>query len=104
MPSPDVKASAGYIDSYGSVWLGDSVGAAIRLGREAAATKYLEAIASAVGGIAKIAPNQHPAVLGPSGRTVHISELLLVQDKWLAAIDEYISGLTDIAQLDSAAD
>jgi hypothetical protein len=98
LPSPDIKASAGYIDSSGSVWLSDSVGSAVRLGDEAAAKRYLDAIATAVGGSTRVEPNRLAAVLGPSGSTVHISELLPVQDKWLAAIDEYIS---DLSKLDS---
>jgi hypothetical protein len=81
-----------------STWLSDSVGSAVRLGDEAAAKRYLDAIATAVGGSTRVEPNRLAAVLGPSGSTVHISELLPVEDKWLAAIDEYIS---DLSKLDS---
>jgi hypothetical protein len=99
MPSPDIKGSAGYIDSNGIVWLGDSFGTAVRLGSEAAANRYLEAVAVAVGGSVRLQPNASPTVVGPSGRTVQLSDLLPVQDKWLAAIAEYVSNLSQVVKL-----
>ncbi len=94
MPMPDVKASAGYIDSYGSAWLGGSFVSAVRLNNEDAARRYLAEVAAAVGGSVKYRPNSEPTVVGPAGRTVHIAELLPVQDKWLAAIGEFVSTLS----------
>lgn len=44
-PSPNVQASAGYIYALGSVWLGDAVNAATRLGFPLAGTEYLNAVA-----------------------------------------------------------
>ncbi len=99
MPSPDFKGSAGYIDSFGSVWLADSVAAAVRFRNEAAASRYLEAVAAAVGGSVKL-QTSYPTVVGPSGRTVHLSDLLPVRDKWLAAIKEYVSELSQTLKLE----
>lgn len=94
MPSPDFMGSAGYVDSYGTVWLGDAFATAMRLGNEAAGSGYLGAVANAVGGSVKQRPKSGPTVVGPSGKTVHISELLPVQDKWLAAIADFVSVLS----------
>ena len=73
----------------------------MRLGNEAAANRYLEAVAAAVGGSVKPQPNNNPTVVGPSGRTVQLSDLLPVQDKWLAAIAEYVSSLSQAVKSDT---
>ena len=50
LPSPDVKASFGYIDASGHVWLGDGYAyAASRAGLPDAGDRYLQSIAVAIG-------------------------------------------------------
>jgi hypothetical protein len=102
MPSPDQPASAGYVDSYGSAYLSDAYGAAKKLGRADIGEKYLQAVAAAVGGSVKLMEKHNPAVLGPSGRTVHLAELLPVREAWLAAINSFISDLSAAAAQENA--
>lgn len=95
-PGPDVSGSAGYIDSLGYHWLGDSFSVAGRLGNEAAARRYLEALAVAVGGRAKVAIEESSrGVLGLQGRTVTLVELLPVQEQWLRALRTFTTELSE---------
>jgi hypothetical protein len=95
-PSPDVAASAGYIDAFGAVWLGDAYRAAVRLGNEPAGTEYLETLARSVGGSVQRyeGDTTPPRVRGPNGQTVSVTELLTHSEQWKSAIEQLMASTT----------
>lgn len=91
-PSPDVKASFGYIDSFGRVSVTDGWGYAMRrVGNPKAADRYLQAIADAIGGHVKRYDKADPAVVDPAGRAPDLATLLQVQEAWRDAISTLAS-------------
>jgi len=85
-PSPDVKASFGFIDSFGKVSVTDGWGFASRTGNPEAADRYLLAIAEAIGGTVKRYEKAGPAVVDATGKAPDITTLLGAQDAWRRAI------------------
>lgn len=92
-PLPEVDASAGYIDSWGAVWLGDAYRSAVKLDNEDAGMAYLETLARAVGGTVKRYATEAnpPQVQNSRGKSIRLSELLDHTDTWLNAIEELIT-------------
>lgn len=91
-PSADVTASAGYIDGYGAVWLGDAYCSAAKLGNEPAGSEYLQTLATAVGGTVQRYEGaaSAPRVKGPNGQTVNVQQLLNHAPEWKAAIEKLL--------------
>ena len=88
-PSPDVKASFGYIEASGRVWLGDGYGTGQTHAREGypdAGERYLQAIANAIGGQIRRYEKASPQVVDANGRPPDILTLLDRSDTWLDAI------------------
>jgi len=92
-PTGDVAASAGYVDAYGAVWLGDAYLSAVKLGHEQAGNEYLETLARTVGGTVQRYENgtSSPRVRGANGQTVSVSELLKHAPEWKAAIQRLLT-------------
>lgn len=91
-PSPDVTASAGYVDGYGAVWLGDAYLSAVKLGNERAGNEYLQTLASAIGGTVQRyeGGTSAPRVKCQNGQTVNVTKLLRHAPEWKAAIEKLL--------------
>ncbi len=96
-PSPDVRASAGYIESTGRVHLGDAWGSADRLGKAEAGEKYVDTVAGLIGGTVRTYEKSVPSVAGADGRTAHIEDLLAKRDEWVNAIATLVRELQETA-------
>lgn len=84
--SSDRRASAGYIDRSGRVWLTFAYRSAEQLGVTSAGDEYLDDVAAAVGGAVKRYEKCSPEVLGHDGKAVDIQTLLKVAERWKRAI------------------
>lgn len=82
----DFILSPGYIETSGRVWLSNGWNSANRLGNIAAGDRYLERVASIVGGTVRRYEKNWPDVIGPDGRAVDVRELLRHADAWREAI------------------
>ncbi len=96
-PSPDVRASAGYIESTGKVHLGDAWWAANNLGKVEAGQKYVDTIAGLIGGRLRTYDNtdRAPFVLGADGQGAHITDFLAKRDEWVQAIATLVRELQE---------
>ena len=94
-PSPDVQASAGYIDDYGTGWLGDAFYSASKTGKPEAGKTYLERLARAVGGHVHWLPDNKvaPRVRGADGKMVRLADLLDHANEWKEAMAELTAAL-----------
>jgi hypothetical protein len=104
--SQDQQPSAGYVDTYGSVYLGDGYYWAAKLGYEAAGRAYLEAVASAIGATVKwpTAESSSIRVLGSDGKIVRIGDLLDHAEQWKAAIDALVRATQPSSESDVQSD
>ncbi|MGZ8329799.1 MAG: hypothetical protein ACXWVA_01940 [Rhodoplanes sp.] len=84
--SSDRRASAGYIDRSGRVWLTFAYRSAEQLGVTSAGDEYLDDVAAAVGGAVKRYEKCSPEVLGHDGKAVDIQTLLKVAERSKRAI------------------
>lgn len=92
--SPDVSASAGYIDTSGKVWLSSGWNTANRLGNPAAGERYLASVAAIVNGVVKRYEKNWPDVVGADGHGTDAYDLLKAVERrnaWKAAISQLIS-------------
>lgn len=85
-PSPDVTATAGYIESNGKVWVQGAWTAANRLGRPDAGEDYLAAIAKIIGGTVRRYEKSAPEVVDDAGRGTDVADLLGNGNDWKRAI------------------
>ncbi len=85
-PSPDVSATAGYIESNGKLWVQGAWAAANRLGRPDAGEVYLEAIANIIGGQIRRYEKSAPEVVDQAGHGSDTVDLLAQKDAWKQAI------------------
>jgi Arc-like DNA binding domain len=101
-PHENTAASAGYIDAYGSVWLGDAVGSAAKLGKTESGIKYINSIAQLVGGTIETyerltdhpkTTDNLPQVKGTNGRMLDIFDLLPHGDEWKSALAALVAEL-----------
>ena len=94
-PTPDVAASAGFIDAAGQVWFNDAWTAASRTGRPTAAQRYFDAVASAAGGRVVPATESRTAnVVDPNGKVITAARLLPFGEIWKDAIATFVSDLS----------
>jgi hypothetical protein len=89
--SPDATASAGYVDAYGTVYLGDAFTWAARLGHAEAGAKYLDTLAAAINGTVRQYEKSPRNLVGPDGKAASLASLLAVQDVWKRAIATLIA-------------
>lgn len=98
----NTAASAGYIDAYGSVWLGDAVSSATKLGRTECGIKYINSIAQLVGGTVETyqplsnppkTTDSLPQVKGANGRMLDIFDLLPHGNEWKSSLAALITEL-----------
>jgi len=90
-PSPDVAASAGYVEVSGKFWPGDTVASTRRLGHPEAGEHYLEAVAAAIGGTVRRYEKGMPQVMGPDGKPADVASLLDVTEAWAQALERLIA-------------
>lgn len=87
----DEVGSLGYVDRWGTAYVGDALSVANRLGLRSAGLEYLEEIAKGVGGQVKLREKNNPTVLGADGREVKIDALLAASDDWKRAIKRFVA-------------
>ena len=92
-PSPDMTASAGYIDVSGAVHTLDGVASAERAGSPESGRRYLEAIAAATGGTIHEHHKSDLRVVSPNGLTPNIAALLAKSEAWKGAIARLVDEL-----------
>jgi hypothetical protein len=90
-PSPDVVASAGYIEVSGKLWSGDAITSARRLACPEAGEHYQEALAQAIGGSVRRYEKMMPQVVGSDGRAADIGALLDVGQQWKDALSRLVA-------------
>jgi hypothetical protein len=97
-PSEDVVGSLGFIDTDGRVWLGDAWNTANRLGKREAGERYLQQIASAVGGRVRHRENKSPDVVDKDGRPPDAATILNPGELWHQAIDALLTELAPLSE------
>jgi hypothetical protein len=91
LPSPDITASAGFVDANGQAWLNDATSAATRAGRPDAAQRYLEAVAKATGGrVFRSSETSLPNVVAPRGTVLTLPSLLRSPSELKGAIARFV--------------
>jgi hypothetical protein len=88
VPSADLQGSVGYVDAYGSVWLGDAYYSAKKFGIEQAGREFVEAVARSIGGRVHWPDekNSQLSVRGKTGKIARAGELLEQAEAWKDAI------------------
>lgn len=96
-PKEDDKASAGYIEAGGRVIATDGWWAAQNRGNAEAGERYLRELAEAVGGRTRPSdnPDRGPFVEGPSGKGIHLRDLIGHFEKWASLVEALVSGLSE---------
>ncbi|MGE0630313.1 MAG: hypothetical protein AB7O43_21165 [Hyphomicrobiaceae bacterium] len=89
-PTPDVRASMGYIDTTGTVWLGDAYGSAARLGFPAAGERYLATLAEGIGGSVRRYEKHVPQIMGPNGKGADAGALIKARGLWKDAMSQLV--------------
>ena len=90
-PSEDLEASAGYIESNGTVRFADGFYSAKKLGFPDIGDRYVETLAQALGGSVNRAGKDHITVLGSDGRAVDVRALLAIGDAWKDALSRLVA-------------
>jgi len=101
VPSADLQGSVGYVDAYGSVWLGDAYYSAKKFGVEQAGREFVEAVARSIGGVVHWPDekNSQLSVRGNTGKIARIGELLVQAEAWRDAIGKLVAAYRSTAGL-----
>ena len=90
-----ILPSAGYIDAYGSVWLGDAYSTSMKLNSEASGRDYLNNTAQAVAGSVTYYEGSYapPNVKQGNGQILTINKLLDHAAEWREALGKFVSAM-----------
>lgn len=95
--TPDIAASAGFVDAAGQVWFNDAWSAALKCGRPAAAQKYFDKVAAETGGrVAPATETKTANVVDQNGKVMTAARLLPVADVWRDAIAAFVADLVRV--------
>jgi hypothetical protein len=93
-PTPEISATAGYIESNGKLWFQGAAAAATRLGRPDAGENYLRSVAAIIGGQVRRYDKSAPEVVDLAGRGSDLATLLARQEEFKHAIATLVTELS----------